>query len=399
MIALERLFPTGRPAGHVVAWRGRETLRWERFRAETGGMAGHLSGCGQALLLCRDPWRFAVALFGLLAAGARVAVPPNAQPDTIARLVQGCDRVIDDDTVAGAADWDGRLEAGRPLLCFHTSGSGGDSKPVARSLRQFDAEIAALESRWGDEAAAAPTLSCVPHHHVYGLTFGLLWPLAAGRPFLTRRPDVWEEVLDALPDGAVLVASPAHLTRMGGLSPLPSTRRPRMVLSAGAPLPETAAQEARHLLGVPVTEIYGSTETGAIASRRRDSSDPPWRPLPGYRLETDTAGRAWLHAPQVVGEGRSELSDRILAEPGGGFRLLGRADRIVKIEGKRVALDEIEQMLLAQPEIAAAAALVLGDEQAVLAVVAVPTAQGWEALRRQGRFALGRALRRPHAPR
>ena len=39
--------------------------------------------------------------------------------------------------------------------------------------------------------------------------------------------------------------------------------------------------------------------------------------------------------------------DRVEADAGGGFRLLGRADRIVKVEERRVSLTALERQLLA----------------------------------------------------
>ncbi len=388
MIRLEHLSPAAFAADHVVALRRGEPLRWRRFCAETGGATRQLAGCRRVALVSDDSWDFAVGLLGALSAGAAVILPANTQPATLAALAGQVDRVVGESFAPGAAEWAPGLSAEGSRLVFHTSGSTGAAKRVERSLGSLGAELEALHALWGDGLAGAMTLSTVPHHHVYGLVFKLLWPLAAGRPFAAGRHDLWETLLADLPAGGLLVTSPAHLTRLGGLEPVPPERRPLMVLSAGAPLPEDAAGDALGVLGVPVTEIYGSTETGAMATRRRDGAgEPPWHPLPGYRISPTAEGLARLDSPV----GTLDIADRIEAVADGGFRLLGRADRIAKIEGKRIGLDEVERALEALPLVERAAVLVLDGR---LAAVLVLRAEGREALAVQGRFRFGRLLRR-----
>ena len=388
MIALDQLSPTAFPSGHVVALRGGKPLDWGRFCAEIGGAARQLAGCRHVALVCDDSWHFAVGLLGALSAGATVVLPANARPATLAALAGQVDRVVDDGFDAGEAEWEDRGLNGDARLIFHTSGSTGQAKRVERCLGSLNAELAALHQLWDEALAGAVAFSTVPHHHVYGLVFKLLWPLAAGRPFWAGRHDLWEPLLAELPQGAVLVTSPAHLSRLGGLAPLPAARRPRMVLSAGAPLSEAAAGDAVRVLGLSVTEIYGSTETGAMATRRRDGKgEPAWHPLPGYRITASAEGLVSLDSPAA----RLELPDRMEAMEDGGFRLLGRADRIAKIEGKRISLDEVERALEALPQVERAAVLVLEDR---LAAVLVLGPEGREALAAQGRFRFGRQLRR-----
>ncbi len=392
MIRLEDLSSAAFPAGHVVALRQGEPLSWERFCVETGGAARQLAGCRRVAVIAEDSWRFAVGLLGALSAGADVLLPANTQPVTLAALAGQVDRVVGDSFTPGEAEWTPHLSSQGSRLVFHTSGSTGEAKRVERSLGGLSAELAVLYHVWGEELAGAVAQSTVPHHHVYGLVFKLLWPLATGRPFLAGRHDLWETLLAEMVPGAVLVTSPAHLTRLGGLEPLASGRGPRMVLSAGAPLSEAAAGDAVRVLGVPVTEIYGSTETGGMATRRRDGAgEPPWQPLPGYRITPDAEGLLRLDSP----EGHFQIADRIEAVGEGGFRLLGRADRIAKIEGKRISLDEVERALEALPQVERAAVLVFDGR---LAAVLVLASQGRESLDDLGRFRFGRWLCRQLAP-
>jgi acyl-CoA synthetase (AMP-forming)/AMP-acid ligase II/3-hydroxymyristoyl/3-hydroxydecanoyl-(acyl carrier protein) dehydratase len=392
--SLARLAQAERAPDHPVAWRGSETIGWERFRAEVAAAARHVAGCRAAALICRDSHRFAVGLFGLLAAGVTVVLPPNARPGTLAGLAGSFDRLIGDDDLpaAGAELWTAPLAA-TSRIDFFTSGSTGSPKRIECPLARLDGEVAALERSWGAAVGAAAALATVPHHHIYGLAFKLLWPLAAGRRFAAVTHDLWEGLLAELPAGAVIVSSPAHLSRLGGLDPLPAGRTPALLLSAGAALPAAAAADALRVFGVLPTEIYGSTETGAVATRRQTSPEPPWQPLPGNQMAVTAEGRLSLKAPYVDPDHWVELADRAESTRDGGFHLRGRIDRVAKIEGKRIGLDEVERDLRALAEVAAAAVLVLDGDPAVLAAVVVPSAAGRARLDRLGRFRFSRHLR------
>jgi 3-hydroxymyristoyl/3-hydroxydecanoyl-(acyl carrier protein) dehydratase len=87
------------------------------------------------------------------------------------------------------------------------------------------------------------------------------------------------------------------------------------------------------------------------------------------------------------------MGDRVELAADGTFRLLGRADRIVKVGEKRLALPEMESHLRAHPWVAEAALLAFdnsGDTR-VGAVVALSD-EGQAALAASGRRALGSAL-------
>jgi acyl-coenzyme A synthetase/AMP-(fatty) acid ligase len=76
-----------------------------------------------------------------------------------------------------------------------------------------------------------------------------------------------------------------------------------------------------------------------------------------------------------------------------GFHFRGRADRVVKIEGKRISLIELEQTLVQLPWITAAAAILLPDMPPRLGAVVVLNDLGHEKLDEMGRFRFGRLLR------
>jgi acyl-coenzyme A synthetase/AMP-(fatty) acid ligase len=168
--------------------------------------------------------------------------------------------------------------------------------------------------------------------------------------------------------------------------------RPRAIFSSGAPLEaDTAACYRARLGGAPI-EVLGSTESGGIAHRQRDGSATAdaWTPLPAVAVARAADGALVATSPWSGGSVR--LEDEITLEGGGRFHLGTRMDRIVKLEGKRVSLPEIEARLVAHAWVAAAAVEPVPAGGRLGAVLVLSGAGAAVALR-DGRAAVSRALR------
>jgi acyl-coenzyme A synthetase/AMP-(fatty) acid ligase len=391
---LSTLLLSDRLPSHPIALRRGEVIDFGRFRADVSRTANALAGCQRAALFCQDSYNFVVGLFGLLHAGAAILLPPNGQPGTVTALSKRFDRLVGDEFLEGLAGGSMdlvSLPTEEPILHFFTSGSTGEAKCVTKTLGMMERELAALEPVWsGDDG---PVLATVTHQHLYGLTFKIFLPLTSGRPFTTETHEVWETLLAALPHGATVISSPAHLSRLSGLAPLPALSRPSRILSAGAPLSAAAAAESAAILGCVPTEIFGSTETGVVSTRRQWIGGEPWSLLPGVEMRTDDDGRLFLRAPHIAGSQWLATADRVSPLPGG-FHFRGRLDRVVKIEGKRIDLAEVELALLRQPWVEAAAVALLPDAPVRLAAAIVPSRAGADQLAKLGAFRFGRLLRR-----
>jgi 3-hydroxymyristoyl/3-hydroxydecanoyl-(acyl carrier protein) dehydratase len=87
------------------------------------------------------------------------------------------------------------------------------------------------------------------------------------------------------------------------------------------------------------------------------------------------------------------MGDRAEIQANGQFQLLGRADRVVKIEEKRLSLTDMEQRLQASTLIQEARVLLLPHMAGRLGVVATLTEQGLHLLETHGKRALTNALR------
>lgn len=381
-------------AQRIVAFGPPGSVTLAEFRARAAALALTVTGLRTAALACRDSAAFAIGLFGLLSAGVEVVLPPNMQPDTLENLTHDVDRIIDDTLVwlAGLSSTPAAApRQDQARIAFFTSGSTGQPKRIIRTLDMLEREVLGLERTWGAELGACQVNAMVSHQHLYGLTFKILWPLAAGRAFDRGCHDVWEGLIAALTSPSMLISSPAHLGRLAGIPPLPADRQPRMIFSAGAPLSLAAALDGADILGCAPTEIFGSTETGAVATRRQTPGQDGWTLLAGHRLLPHPQGLLRLYSPYDNRE--SETADLIEATAEG-FRFLGRSDRIAKIAGKRVSLAEVERLLSASPWVETSAAVALPGDHEQLGAVIVPTALGWQELERLGSFRFGRVLRR-----
>lgn len=336
----------------------------------------------EVLVVCGDRYHLAAAALGAWLRGHAVALPPNAQPAAVRELAARPHVVglLHDSELDDAADvrdwlkghvpgdmadptWPEALAADRRLAVVYTSGSTGDHQPCAKTAGQLLGEAQALAATFALTAAEV-ALATVPPYHLYGLLFGVLAPLAAGAAFSRETPLHAETVAAAARrvGATVLVSTPAHLRGLTVLQPgdLPPLSR---VFSSGAPLPRATAVELLERLDLAVTEVYGSSETGGIGWRRHErgltdmSPETAWTPLPGVAVEAASDGRLLLRSPFAPPDAPSPYpcEDRVELDAQGGFHLRGRLDGVVKIAGKRVAVAEVEQRLLALAAVADAA--------------------------------------------
>lgn len=362
------------------------------------------------LLVHDNTYHFAIGLLALLAAGKEVFLPPNAQAGTLADLASQANAILDatildkaivgtrmaDTAIADSGITDTVLDLDTLSITLLTSGSTGERKAIRKSLRCLDAEIHALEFLWGKTLDDAVILATVSHQHIYGLLFRLLWPLCAGRPFAAHTHQYPEQLIaDVLQHPrAALVSSPSQLKRFPPAINL-AAARPQLaaVFSSGGPLPLEAAQDWLARLGQAPVEVLGSTETGGIAWRRQAGHDTPWQPLPEVQLTTDAGQRLLVQSPFTGIGSPYATGDCAELQADGYFQLRGRADRIVKVEEKRLSLNGMEQRLLDSALLEEVRVLVLPQAQGRLGVVATPTRAGQEILGTQGKQALTQSLR------
>ncbi|CAN1595194.1 AMP-binding protein [Pseudomonas sp. B21-028] len=347
-----------------------------------------------------DAADLAIALLGAWGAGVRVLLPADLQAQTRQRWSAEVDLWLTDqpgDTQPG----DLRLAPLEPVeldldqcwLSLCTSGSSGEPKRIEKNLRQLSNEVQALEQLWGDDLGTACMIGSVAAQHIYGLLFRVLWPLCAGRPFVRRQLAFPEDLQRASREHPVFawVASPALLKRMGDNLDWAALSSVRRVFSSGGALPVEAARSLRQRLGQWPTEIFGSSETGGIAWRQGDER---WLPFAGVELSQDSDGALLIVSPYLPPGHVEHTADAARIDADGRFELLGRLDRIVKLEEKRISLPMLEQALMTHDWVSEARLGVVRENRASLGALLVLSETGLRALRNQGRRAVTEALRR-----
>ncbi len=188
-------------------------------------------------------------------------------------------------------------------------------------------------------------LSTVPPYHLYGLEHGLFMPWRNGVSLYRKRLFFPSDVREAASLGthAVLVTTPFHLRALveSGLT----VTGLGLIICSTAPLSTALARESEQRFKVPVMEVYGSTETGALATRRTVREEP-WHLLDHVsvsRLE----GRPCV-IRRRTGTARF-LDDEVEVLDSSHLCLLGRRQDILKVAGRRASLAALNHALLEIP--------------------------------------------------
>jgi len=297
-----------------------------------------------------------------------------------------------------------------PVVVMFTADSLGDPKGVLRTIENMeavtDSVINALEI---DKQSRI--LTAVPLFHAYGWDVGLLPTLKTGATMYLEEEISARRVAKLLRDHTIDVL-PGTPIMYGELSRLP-TARPLKVkgarfLSAGSKLDPDIATVFTEKYGVKIISCYHSTEAGVVAlDRTAKSPKSVGKVIEGmeFKLTTEKGGKVaankegliWLKAGSLsstsigpykdtevsvtrnsklvaIGEtdkqGWFRTGDLGKMDRNGRVSLTGREDDVVKVDGKRVALGEVEGCLESFPKVKEAQAMVVTDPMAGAMVVA-----------------------------
>ncbi|WP_405122452.1 AMP-binding protein [Pseudomonas sp. M20] len=346
-----------------------------------------------------DAAELAIALLGAWRAGVSVLLPSDLQAQTRQRWSAEVDQWLTDHADdAQLSDFHqpplpgAELDLDQCRLSLCTSGSSGEPKRIDKTLRQLANEVEALEQLWGADLGEACIIGSVATQHIYGLLFRVLSPLCAGRPFARKQLAFPEDLQRASREHPAFawIASPALLKRMGDNLDWPALSAVRRVFSSGGALPFEAAQSLQQRLQQWPTEILGSSETGGIAWRQGEQL---WQPFAGVELSQDSEGALLIASPYLPAGHVEHTADAARIAADGRFELLGRLDRIVKLEEKRISLPMLEQALVAHEWVAEARLGVVQENRASLGALLVLSEDGLFALREHGRRSLTETLR------
>lgn len=360
-----------------------------------------------AALWFDDAALFAAALLAVWNSGGKALLLPNTAPGNLTwaesaqilltdtDIVSDGIRVWQIPTPCGGMPSESRIPQALDIppeseVHLRTSGSGGEAKTIVKTAAQIESEARALAAAIPFGRGKTAVLGSVSPQHMYGLTFRFALPLLTGWAMIRRQNAYPELLLSAslnVPSDYqnVWIASPALLNRFGENRDWAALNgRIGGIVSAGGELPpETAALLEQY--AVRPYEVYGSTETGIIASRQKQTL---WQPFPNVSVR-NTGKSVEISSPWTGGV--QHIADCIETHEDG-FALLGRQDRIVKLADKRISLNQVEHELLKHPWIADAHCA-LHPEHGRIAVWAALDTEGIAAWLEQGRTAVIAALK------
>ncbi|WP_076997137.1 AMP-binding protein [Variovorax sp. KK3] len=359
-----------------LAWRAGVPVSAREFLSDVARLASQLPDGGPAVNLCNDRYAFALGLAAALVRGQTSLLPPDARPDTLARLIEpgrqtyaladdaaldtpGMPRVLIDHRAASDPDSDPALPtiaASLHAVSLLTSGSTGAPQPHAKSWKTLVGDVAAAVGRLA-ELLERPSLTgltlvaTVPVQHSYGLESSALLAMLGGAAFDSGRPFFPADVAQALasvPEPRALVTTPFHLKTLllSGVA-LPKVE---LILSATAPLSPQLAAQAEQAMGGKLIEIYGSTESGQVATRRPTQSEV-WQTFGEIRVhaEHDAEGtERFIVSGDFVPE-PTPMADILELVDNRRFRLLGRANDLFHVAGRRSSLGYLNHHLNSIP--------------------------------------------------
>lgn len=344
------------------------------FRARS--LSQQLPDHQYCLLLCERRVNFIIGFLAAVWRGQTVLLPSNRSPEVTQSLIADYpDSSCLTDTVKLPCDQRNGAEiilydyaAAKPgsinevplidfsqLACLvFTSGSTG--KPTAHAKFWGDLVLGTklIQSRY-DIGPHDYLVATVPPQHMYGLETTILLPMMSVASVYGGMPFFPQDICRALALSAklaTLISTPLHL-RVCMQTEL-SWPKLRQIISATAPLSQEDAAQAQQLFRADLREIYGSTESGAIASRNT-AEEEKWHLYDEVGLYQENGDNGDMeggmrviarHLPH-----RPLLADRIESIDAEHFLMYGRSSDMIKIAGKRASLAGLNHRLNSIPGI------------------------------------------------
>jgi acyl-coenzyme A synthetase/AMP-(fatty) acid ligase len=236
------------------------------------------------------------------------------------------------------------------FLKLFTGGSTGTPKIWSKTIRNMFGEAFFLSEKFNISPSdlVAPT---VPPIHIYGLLFTVLVPFVSGAAVLDEVVTFPGEIQRAISEAlsTILVGIPIIYRVLNGSGIKKNSLR--LAFSSAGKLNQEDANAFFAQTGLGVTEIYGSTESGGVATRygaKGESHYIPYHCVDWKIEENRLLVRSDFVSPEIdrIAAGFIDMGDHAQPEGKDGFNLTGRADRIVKVAGKRVDMDEIKNKII-----------------------------------------------------
>ena len=270
------------------------------------------------------------------------------------------------------AEWHG----GSREIIFFTSGSTGQPQPSPHSetlLRQENLETG------GFFHGLNRVVVTVPLPHSFGFIFGLMLPKLLAVPVIDV-PPLPTVLTETLKPGDLVVGFPLLFSKLETVA-APDVH----FLSSTAPCPDHVFQALLDKGVSRLTEIYGASETGAVAVRY---STGPFQLLSYWRRADD---RQLSRLCPDGSEQKYALPDHLLWHDSRSFVPAGRLDQAVQVAGVNVYPGRVASIIREHPQVKECAVRLMNPAEGFrLKAFVVPDREGSET---ELRLELNRFLR------
>jgi fatty-acyl-CoA synthase len=279
-------------------------------------------------------------------------------------------------------------------MCY-TSGTTGRPKGVLYSQRSIVLHTlgAALPDSM-DVREADSVMPVVPMFHAMAWGLPYISAMVGARQVLPG-PDLSPRGLGDLieAEGVTMSAGvPTVWNGMLDLDPPADLSSLRVLKAGGAAVPESLIRGFQERFGVPVVQGWGMTETSPLAATSRvpagvdPSSDEGYAlratvgrvlPLIDFRVDSDAGGELQVRGPWIARayygdpnedekftkDGWLRTGDVAEVEHGSFIKLVDRTKDLVKSGGEWISSVELENAIMAHPDVVEAAVIAVPDER------------------------------------
>jgi acyl-coenzyme A synthetase/AMP-(fatty) acid ligase len=381
-----------------IAYRAGVAISVAQYLADVAYCATRLPDARYVLLACQDRYAFAVGLGAAWVRQQSCLLPSTHTEELIGKLASTHEALycLTDEHACGIqlpqtyiADWLLKAAALPALsvpmidtdhVAAYVFTSGSTGLPVAhrKTWGRLVVNVQSEGQRLGVVPGSQYTMvGTVPPQHMYGFESTVLIAMQNAAAFESGKPfypaDI-ERTMARTPRPRALVTTPFHLrafiTEVAAPSPID------LLVCATAPLTATLAVEAEQKTQARLLEIYGSTETGQLATRQT-SQTSDWITFDGIHI-AHLDGKPFASGAQI--EGSVEVNDVLELLTERVFILHGRTVDMVNVAGKSTTLGHLNHQLLSIPGVEDGAFFVpneategVGNTTRLAAVVVAPT--------------------------
>lgn len=345
----------------IVAWHKGKPITRQRFLNNVNQLAAKLLPGRHLLNVCRNRYQFSVGLAAAITTGKVSLLPSTYSPEIGAQLKDFAPDVFClTDESACTIDMPllhyptlemqetpinvPNIDCDQLIAIVFTSGSTGAPLPHHKTWQSLVNCVQNEASRVGliDGAPQVTVIGTVPPQHMYGFESTILMLWQSGHAFSSEHPfypaDVCRAISDT-PEPRLLVSTPIHLRALLDAEiTLPDVAG---VVSATAPLSAKLATTIEARCDAPLTEIYGCTETGQIASRKSTHTNN-WHLFDGITLSINN-DRIYASGGHIAQP--TMLNDKIELVNNTQFLLHDRLTDIINVAGKRHSLASLNHLL------------------------------------------------------